>query len=27
VPLEEAVGESKTVDPPLFLGVAEVFFG
>jgi phosphofructokinase-like protein len=27
VPLEEAVGESKTVDPHLFHGVAEVFFG
>ncbi|HEV3400706.1 MAG TPA: 6-phosphofructokinase [Acidimicrobiales bacterium] len=27
VPLEEAVDESKTVDPQLFHGVAEVFFG
>ncbi len=27
VPLAEAVGESKTVDPQLFHGVAEVFFG
>ena len=27
VPLEEAVGASKTVDPDLYHGVAEVFFG
>ena len=27
VPLEEAVGQSKTVDPDLYHGVAEVFFG
>jgi len=27
VPLSEAVGESKTVDPGLFHGVAEQFFG
>ena len=27
VPIGEAVGESKTVDPQLFHGVAEVFFG
>ncbi len=27
VPLEEAVGKSKTVDPELYHGVAEVFFG
>jgi 6-phosphofructokinase 1 len=27
VPLEEAVGKSKTVDPDLYHGVAEVFFG
>ncbi len=27
VPLKEAVGESKTVDPQLYHGVAEMFFG
>ncbi len=27
VPLEEAVGSLKTVDPALYHGVAEVFFG
>ncbi len=27
VPLTEAVGELKTVDPELYHGVAEVFFG
>jgi len=27
VPLAEAVGKSKTVDPDLYHGVAEVFFG
>ena len=27
VPLQEAVGQSKTVDPELYHGVAEVFFG
>ena len=27
VPLAEAVGELKTVDPDLYHGVAEVFFG
>ena len=27
VPLEAAVGELKTVDPELYHGVAEVFFG
>ncbi len=27
VPLEEAVGNAKTVDPELYHGVAEVFFG
>jgi ATP-dependent phosphofructokinase / diphosphate-dependent phosphofructokinase len=27
VPLAEGVGELKTVDPELYHGVAEVFFG
>jgi len=27
VPLGDAVGKSKTVDPALYHGVAEVFFG